>query len=181
MIIAALSPATGPLLVAAVLLAVAGVAKARRPAPTGLALARLGLPGSDPAVRALGAVEVLAGSAAALLGGAWAAPLVVVYLGFAAVTAAQLRMARRTGAAADCGCFGDLSAPVGVGHVVVNLGLATAAAWATVVSAEGLADAVTDAPAATVAVALLAAVGAVATRAVMTDLPALGAARRALG
>lgn len=181
MIVAALSQATGPLLVAAVLLAVAGVAKLRRPAPTGLALARLGLPGSDLAVRALGASEVVAGSAAGLLGGGWAAPLAVVYLGFAAVTTAQLAVARRTGAAADCGCFGDLSAPVGIGHVVVNLALATAAAWATVVSAEGLADAVTDAPAATVAVALLAAVGAVTTRAVMTDLPALAAARRALG
>ena len=108
MIVASLSPATGPLLAAAALLAVAGVAKLRRPAPTGLALARLGLPGSDGLVRTLGAVEVLVAAPAALAGGTgppcrwpcstWASQ---------PVSGAQLRTAARTGTAADCGCFGD--------------------------------------------------------------------------
>ncbi len=179
MIVASLSPATGPLLAAAALLAVAGRAKLRRPAPTGLALARLGLPGSDGVVRLLGVVELAAGAAAVLVGGWLALPVAALYLGFAAVSAAQVRRAARTGEAADCGCFGDSSAPVGWSHVAVNLLLAVAAGVAAAQGADGLVAGLGDAPAATVGVAALAALAAWGIEAVLTDLPALRAWRTA--
>lgn len=168
MIIASLSPATGPLLVTAALLAAAGVAKLSRPAPTGLAMAQLGLPGSDRVVRALGQVEVTAALAAALLGGVVAVPVVALYLGFTAVTVAQVRRARAGGEAADCGCFGAHSGPVDATHVVANVLAAAAAAWG--VSSEGLLTALGDSTARAVLVLGLAIVGAVAVRAVLTDL-----------
>ncbi|WCO68844.1 hypothetical protein PO878_08920 [Iamia majanohamensis] len=177
MITASLSPATGPLLAAAAVLAVAGLAKLRRPAPTGLALARLGLPGTDPVVRALGALELAAAALATVVGGWAAAPVALLYLGFAAVSTAQVRRAARTGEVADCGCFGDSSAPVGWSHVLVNLALAGAAAAATATGADGVVAGLGDAPVATVAVALLAALGAWGIQAVLTDLPALRALR----
>lgn len=169
-IVSTVSLATGPLLVAAALLASAGVAKLGRPAPTGLALARAGLPGSDPVVRALGAVEVAAAAGTALLGGVVAAPLGLLYAGFAAFTAVQARAARGGGAAADCGCFGDRSAPVGATHVVVNVAATGVAAWALATGADGLLDAAGAAPGATAALTLLAVVGAVGVRALLTDL-----------
>jgi hypothetical protein len=176
-ITASLSPATGPLLAAAAVLAVAGLAKLRRPAPTGLALARLGLPGTDPVVRALGALELAAAALATVVGGWAAAPVALLYLGFAAVSATQVRRAARTGEVADCGCFGDSSAPVGWSHVLVNLALAGAAAAADVTGAAGVVAGLGDAPVATVAVALLAVLGAYGIQAVLTDLPALRALR----
>jgi len=173
-IAAAPPPALAPLLVAAVVLAVAGVAKLRRPAPTGLALARLGLPGSDAAVSVLGAVEIVAAAAAAAFGGPLAAPVVVLYLGFAAVTAAQVRAARTSGTESDCGCFGDRSAPVGPGHVAVNLALAAGAAVGA--ASDGVVGGLDDAVGATVLTGLLAAVAAAGVRGLLTDLPAARAA-----
>ncbi len=176
MIVASISPATGPFLAAVALLAVAGAAKLRRPAPTGLALARLGLPGSDPTVRTLGAVELVVAGAAAVVGGWLALPVALLYAGFALVSTAQVRLAARTGEAADCGCFGDHSAPVGWSHVALNLALAGAAAVAALTAADGLAAA-GDAPVATLAVAGLAGLAAWGTEALLTDLPALRALR----
>lgn len=179
MILASLSPALAPLLVAASVLATAGVAKLRRPAPTGLALARAGLPGSDPAVRALGTAEVAAAVLAALVGGPAALLVVAAYLGFAAFTAAQVARERRGGDAADCGCFGDRSAPVGPLHVGVNLALAAGAAWAAAVGSEGLVAALADDPGAAVVTAALALVGAAGVQALLTDLPRLRAMQAA--
>lgn len=175
MVLASLSPALGPLLVAAVLLGVAGVAKLRRPAPTGLALARLGLPGSDGPVRLLGLVEVAAALAAVALGGVAAVPLVVLYLGFALVTTLQVRRAAATGEAADCGCFGAADAPVGWTHVVVNVLLAAAALAAVVVGADGVPGALGSSAGPTVAVVGIALVAASGVRAVLTDLAAVRA------
>jgi hypothetical protein len=175
MVLATLSPALGPLVVAALLLVAAGVAKLRRPAPTGLALARLGLPGTDPLVRLLGAVEVVVAVAAVAVGGVAAVPVAVLYLGFAVFTAVQVRRAAATGETADCGCFGDADAPVGWTHVVVNVLLATGAVSATAVGADGLGGALdADGPAA-VAVVLVAVVAAAGVRALLTDLPAVRA------
>jgi hypothetical protein len=172
-IVAALSPALGPLVVAALLLVAAGVAKLRRPAPTGLALARLGLPGADPLVRLLGAVEVAAAGLAVAVGGGAAAPVAGLYLGFAAFTAAQVRRAATTGERADCGCFGEADAPVGGTHVVVNVLLAVAAVAAAAVGADGVGGALGSDAGATVAVVALAGVAAAGVRAVLTDLPAV--------
>lgn len=179
MVVATLSPALGPLLVAALLLVPAGAAKLRRPARTGLALARLGLPGSDPVVRALGVVELLAAAAAAGQGGGAAVAMGVLYLGFAAVSAAQLRRAARTGEVADCGCFGDDSAPVGWTHVAVNLLLALGAGAAIVVGADGVPAALGSSVPGTVGVVALAAVAAAGVRAVLTDLAVVHALVRA--
>jgi hypothetical protein len=174
-VLASLSPALGPLLVAALLLVPAGTAKLRRPAPTGLALARLGLPGSDPVVRALGIVELVAAAAAVVVGGVAAVPVAVLYAGFALFTAAQVRRAATTGEAADCGCFGDDAAPVGWIHVAVNGALVAAALAALAVGAEGVVAVIGDQPVATVAVVGLAAVAAGGVRGLLTDLPAVRA------
>ncbi len=176
-IVSSLSPATGPLLLAALLLVVAGVAKLRRPAPTGLALAELGLPGADPAVRILGGVEVLAAVGAIALGGLAAGAVAILYLGFALVTALQVRRSRRTGEAADCGCFGEAGAPVDATHAAVNLLLAAGALWAALAPADGLAGWL-DAPGAALAVAALAGVGAIGVRALLTDLAVVRALMR---
>jgi len=172
---AALSPALGPLVVAALLLAAAGVAKLRRPAPTGLALARVGLPGSDPLVRLLGLAEVAAAAVAVAVGGLAGVPVALLYVGFAAFTAVQVRRAATTGEAADCGCFGDAAAPVGWIHVVVNVLLAAAAVAAAVLGADGVVGAIADATVPTVAVVALAAVAAAGVRGLLTDLPAVRA------
>ena len=179
MILSSLSALTGPLLAAAAVVVVAGVAKLRRPAPTGLALARLGLPGTDRAVRALGAAEVAVAGLAAVLGGLVAVPLAVLYLGFAAVSAAQLRQAAATGEAADCGCFGDHSAPIGRTHVVINLALAALVLAGVLTDVDGLVTGVADAPVALAAVAALALVAEAGIRALLTDLPVLRAWRDA--
>lgn len=177
MIVASLPLATGPLVAAAALLAVAGAAKLRRPAPTGLALATVGLPGSDPVVRAIGAAEVVVAAGTVALGGSWAAPLALLYVGFTAFTALQVGRARRTGELADCGCFGDRSAPVGATHVAVNLALAATGLWALVAPTAGLAASLAASAGATVGVVALGLLAAATIRALLTDLPALGAAR----
>ncbi len=176
MVTATLSPALGPLLVAALLLLAAGLEKLERPAPTALALGRGGLRVPDVAVRGLGVVEIAVGLAAAALGGVVGIAVAVLYLGFAGFTARQVLQARRTGEAADCGCFGDAEAPVGWTHVVVNLLLAAAGLTAAAVGADGL---VGSGSWAVVPVAALALVGAYGVRAALTDLPALRALGRA--
>lgn len=176
--LSSLSPATGPLLAACLLLLSAGVIKLRRPASTGLVLARAGLPGSDPIVRAIGAIEVVGAVAGALLAGLWALPATALYLGFAAFTARQVSFAARQGTTADCGCFGSHSAPVDLSHVAVNLALTGACAWAATASDAGLVDAIGARPGTTAVTAAIAAVAAAGLRALLTDLPALHAARR---
>lgn len=171
--IAALSPALGPLVVAAALLVVAGVAKLRRPAPTGLALARVGLPGSDLVVRCLGLVEVAAAIDALAFGRWTALPVAVLYLAFAAFTAVQVRRARTTGEAADCGCFGDDGAPVDGTHVALNVALAAAAAATVATGADGVVGAWRDHAPGTVLVVVLGALGARGMRALLTDAAAL--------
>ncbi|HEU5152077.1 MAG TPA: MauE/DoxX family redox-associated membrane protein [Iamia sp.] len=174
MVLASLSPALGPLLVAGLLLVAAGLAKLDRSAPTALALARAGLRVPDGAVRALGVVEVAAGLAAGGLGGPAGIVVAALYLGFACFTARQVLQARG-GEAADCGCFGEAAAPVGWTHVVVNVLLAAGAVAAVVVGADGVAAATGDQPVATLAVLGLAAVAAAGVRALLTDLPAVRA------
>lgn len=174
MIVAALSPTLGPLLVAAVVLFDAGAAKLARPAPTAIALARLGWSAPDAAVRCLGVVEIAVAVAAAAWGGPAAVAMAALYVGFAGVSALQIRTARASGEAADCGCFGDRSAPVGRLHVVVNLLLAAGAAVAA--AGVGLVGALEESAGSAVLVAVLALVGAAGVRGLLTDLPAAVAA-----
>lgn len=173
-IVASASPALGPLLVAAALLAVAGWEKLGRPAPTALALARAGARVPDAAVQLLGLVEVSVAVVAIVAGGVAGVPVAVLYLGFAAFTARQVLVARATGEAADCGCFGDSSAPVGWAHVVVNLGLGAGGVAAAAVGADGLAAAGPSGA----GVGVVAVVAAVGVRGLLTDLPRVQALRR---
>lgn len=108
----------GPLLAAAVVLIIAGTAKIARPEGTATALRAAGLPGGRSVATTLGLGEVLLGTVAAI----WApsaavAALAVVYLAFSAFS---IRLIRRQGSAASCGCFGMAESPVHTVHVVVN-------------------------------------------------------------
>ncbi len=176
-VVASLSPAYGPLLVGALLLLPAAYAKIERPAPTALALARLGVRVPDGAVRLLGAAEAVVAAAVVIAGGPAGIALAALYLGFAAVSARQVVVARRTGEAADCGCFGDDSAPVGWTHVLVNLAFVAAGATAAALDVPGIAAALDEGVGVVAAVGALAAIGAMGVQALLTDLPRLRALR----
>jgi hypothetical protein len=120
----------GLYLVAAGLLCVAGVAKARRPDDTARALAPL-LPGPPPlhamrwVVRLAALVEAALGAVAIVFPRPATAALVALsYLCFFGVVAAARR---RGGPLATCGCFGRPDTPPTALHLVTNLALAGAA------------------------------------------------------
>jgi hypothetical protein len=115
--------AAGPFAAACVVLAIAGVAKLRRPVGTRPAAAALGLPATPGAVRALGTVELLVAFAGLAVGGAAAVVVAIVY-GALAVAAWRLYV-RAPGTA--CGCLGVSDAPVSPAHIVVNVAAALAA------------------------------------------------------
>ncbi|HLH47091.1 MAG TPA: MauE/DoxX family redox-associated membrane protein [Acidimicrobiales bacterium] len=125
-----------PYLAACALLAVAGVAKAARPADTARALAQ-SLPAwavrpSRLAVRAGAGLEAALGVAALV----WparplAAAVAASYLAFCAFV---LVARARGGALASCGCFGTPDTPPTLSHVAVD---AVAAAAAATVAAAG--------------------------------------------
>jgi hypothetical protein len=94
---------------------------------------------------AVGILEVALGCVAIAVPRPLVAALVAVaYAGFAAQS---LRLAVVSGdAPEDCGCFGDVEAPAGLPHVVLNLGCALVAAAAAVLAPPSLASLVADAP-----------------------------------
>ena len=117
-----MSPFAGPLFAGAGLLAAAGALKVVRPVPATRALQAAGLGRWSAGARALGLVEVAVAAAALSIGGRVTAALVASsYVGFALFV---VRLRRRAGSQADCGCFGASATPVTGVHVVVNLGLA---------------------------------------------------------
>ncbi|MCU1354116.1 MAG: hypothetical protein JWM05_3325 [Acidimicrobiales bacterium] len=139
-----MSPFAGPFFAGAGLLAVAGGLKVVRPLAAARAMRDAGLPGSRTTARALGVVELAVAGAALAVGGRVPALLVgACYVGFA-LFIVQLR--RRSGAAADCGCFGTDSTPATGTHVVVNGGLATVAALAAVWPTTGLPHVMSETP-----------------------------------
>lgn len=141
-----MSSFAGPYLAAALLLALAGVAKLRAPGASRIALRTAGLPGSAALVRLLGAVEVVLAAAAVLLGGVLpAVGVAVAYGGFAGFAAV---LARRSRSVAPCGCFGASDAPVGPLHVAVNVVLAAASLGAAAAPVGSLAAEAGDTPAA---------------------------------
>jgi hypothetical protein len=90
----------------------------------------------------LGLVEIALGGVALALPRPLVAALVAVaYAGFAA---SALRLA--VAGAEDCGCFGDVEAPAGFGHVALNFACAAVAAAAVVLSPESLASLVASSP-----------------------------------
>ena len=120
---------TGPFAVAAIVIAVAGIAKLRAPAVATAALYELGLPGAVWIARVLGAAEVaLAVWCLVDPGLAAAVALGCCYLAFAL---ASLALARRRAA---CGCFGEHEQPASLGQSAISGALAAvcfAAAAAT--------------------------------------------------
>lgn len=108
----------GPFVVAAALLALGGLFKVRRPAPTARALRAAGLAALAPAARLLGAAEVAVGVGALAVDSAVVSGLVAAfYLGFAAFVARALTQAAPV---EDCGCFGAADSPPSVLHLALD-------------------------------------------------------------
>ena len=156
----------GAFWVVSLVLLASGVTKLLDPAPLGTALVELGvLPAGEPARgalagRVLGAIELLVGGAALVVGGRLTAVLVTLsYLVFTVIVAASWRRGLRS-----CGCFGASSSPPAALHVALNA-VSTCVALGAVLApapavADGL-DASTWNPALVVALVLAGAVGVV--------------------
>jgi hypothetical protein len=130
--------ATAPLLVAGLLLVVAGVPKLHSPASTAAALRSVGIRVPDNVVRIGGAAEVGVGVVAVLTGDAVAAALVAAsYAGFSVFLAVALS---RGGMVASCGCVGKPDTPPTRSHLLVTLALAAGAVTAATTGATGLLD-----------------------------------------
>lgn len=171
-----MSPTAGIVFAAALLVAVAGIAKVARPAATQVALRTAGLPSTRPLARALGAVEVvLAAVALAVAGPVGAALVAAAYLGFAGFAALLLRRSRGQ---ASCGCFGGDDAPVTSLHVWLNVGLAAAALVSLADPAPPIWEAAADTPWAGVPFVLLVLALAWLLFVAFTVLPAVQAAAR---
>jgi hypothetical protein len=167
---------TGPALVAAALLGLAGAQKLVDPAMTVGALRALHLPSSAWSVRAGAAAELALGVAAVTAGGAALWWLVAAsYLAFGSFVIAALRHGTMIG---SCGCFGREDTPPHLTHVVLNAALAAVAASVAIRSPGSPLDALGDHPGSAVAVGAIAVVTLYALRAAYVELPrALVAAR----
>jgi hypothetical protein len=135
---------TGPALVAAALLALAGAQKVVDPTMTAGALRSLGLPGGKALVRLGAAAELALGVAAAVVGGAWLWWLVAAsYVAFGGFVLAALRSGTMIG---SCGCFGREETPPHPSHVALNLLLAGLTAAAALRAPAAPLEAVADHP-----------------------------------
>jgi len=160
---------TGPALMAAALLAVAGALKVVDPEMTVGALRGLRLPSSPLAVRAGAAAELALGAAAIAVGGPalwWA--VAASYVAFAAFVVAALRAGTMVG---SCGCFGREETPPHPVHVALDLGLAALAAAMAVTHPVAPIVAVADRPGVGVVVLALSALGLYLLHAAFVDLP----------
>lgn len=168
---------TGPALIAALLLVVAGASKAVDPAMTVGALRALGLPSAKPLVRAGAAAELLLGLLVLAAGWAVAWWLVAAsYLAFAAFVAAALRAGTLVG---SCGCFAREDTPPHPLHVVIDVALAATAAAAAVLGVGAPLGAIADAPGEGAVVAGLGVLGVALVYGALVDLPrALAQPRR---
>ncbi len=124
----------GPFAAFAILLAIAGVAKAARPLPTVRAMRSLSLPSrlsSAALVRCLGVGEALLAVTALVVAGP--VPAALVALSYAAFAAFVTYARARGGSVSSCGCFGKPDTPPTAAHIVVNVLAAVialgAAAW----------------------------------------------------
>ena len=124
---------------ASALLLVAGASKAVDPTRTAGALAALGWPSSPVLVRVGAVAEAALGALGLAVGGPAVAALVTAsFAGFAAFVAAALRSGTPVG---TCGCLGREDTPPRPLHVVVDLLLASGAAFAAATDPLPLADA----------------------------------------
>jgi hypothetical protein len=166
----------GPYVGAAVLLALGGFFKLRRPAPTARALREAGLSALAPLARGLGAAEVVVGVGTLVVAGPVAPALVAAfYVAFAGFVG--LRLGRHSAGegvgegAGGCGCFGAAEGPPHAVHLVMNLAAAGVAAAVAAGSGGGLAAALRGQPLAGVPFLLLVAVLTGLAYAALTILP----------
>jgi hypothetical protein len=124
---------SGPFVIAALALCVAGVAKLRSPDPAAEALRAAGLPSRSWVIRTFATAELALGAYAALSASVVAAVGVAsLYAGFAGLT---LVLHRRHAA---CGCFGAGEAPASPGQSAISAALAATAAATAIWHAHGL-------------------------------------------
>lgn len=166
-------PFESMLVMAALLLIMSGGAKLVDTAPTSGALRAARLPWRAPVVMSLGVTEILAGSAALVVGGPAAVAVGVLYAGFALFVVYALRAGVPI---QSCGCFGKRDTPPTPVHVIVNAVLAIGSTLA--VTAPPLADGFTSEPLATFGVLAFAGVGAYLLYLILAELPATLAAAR---
>jgi hypothetical protein len=159
----------GPFLIAAVVLALAGVRKLVDPESTRGALRQMGLPWRGPVVLLLAVAEVFTGVYAVVDGGsaaAWA-----LFAWYAAFTVFVLVALRRSVPLASCGCLGKPDTPPSPAHLVVD-GLFAAVALAVALDPYGgLDDALADQPAAGIPLLAWVAIGVYVTYLTLAVLP----------
>jgi hypothetical protein len=173
----------GPYLVACLLLAAAGLAKAARPGDTARAVAAtvpLRLARVATVVRVVAGAEAIVGLAGLVQPAPSTAGLVAIsYLGFAVFVAVARA---RGGPLASCGCFGTPDTPATRLHIVVDLVLsASAATVAATVTAGWLPPLLVDQPWHGVPLVGVSLLGAWFAYLALGRLSVLGAARRSLG
>ncbi len=115
---------SAPVFAAAIVLAIAGIAKLAKPKGTVLALHAVGLSVGTSLVSLLGFVELGLGVSVVI----WPTSVLIAalglfYLAFAVFSAIHLK---KNGAHASCGCFGAADTPVHPVHVVINTALVAA-------------------------------------------------------
>jgi len=160
---------TGPFVLAACLLVVAGIAKAVQPASTAGALAAMHLPHRRWMVRFGGSVEAALACAALLTGNTALTVLVALsYVAFAGFVVAALRIGAPL---ATCGCFGKIDTPPHALHVVLDLLAASAAVGVALDGGAPISRILADQPWNGAPFALLVAIGAFAAALAMSALP----------
>lgn len=167
---------TGPVVVIAAVLVLAGAQKASRPDDTAGALRALHLPSHFTLVRALGGTEVVVGVAAIITFlPAVLALAAALYLGFAAFVAAALRAGT---AVQSCGCFGRADTPPTALHLVSNVVAAGTLIAAAATRTPGVGTVVPDQPWSAVPFFVLLAVCTYEYVAILTVVPARHATPR---
>jgi hypothetical protein len=123
---------TDPFAVAAIVLAVAGVAKLRAPRVAVAALREAGLPASTWLIRAFACFEVALGVWSIVSPGRSAAILLACC--YAAFAGLGMLLARRR---SSCGCFGESEAPASMAQAVISAVLAAICVLAAVHTPHG--------------------------------------------
>jgi hypothetical protein len=122
-------------LIAALLLAGAGLAKVVKPESATSGLVAVGIPISSFMVRVGALLEVVVALGNVFTSSVGArACLVASYLGFAI----YLNVARKSPAVSSCGCFGDRGAPPSLRQVLVDLVIALGCAVSTALGSPSL-------------------------------------------
>jgi len=168
----------GPVTIAAVVLALAGVRKLTDPGSTQGALREMGLPWRGPVVPAMAVAEIVTGIVVVVIGGT--VPLLVLaawYLGFTGFVAVALR---RDVPLSSCGCIGKEDTPPTLVHFFLDLGFGLVALVAAFDPYGSFADVLADQPWAGVPLVGYVALGTYLTYLALAVLPVTLAAAAAV-